>query len=133
MGTSARNRRKYAGQQRPYLSDPWNHCANYGPKATIYKFIYNLSMTYQPPYYKTQHGIVGHILGRMDVLAAIHCPEWLALLQSATPREPVQRRVRCQAFGESTPPASVSSVAENAVHASPYTGGNSANYNDARS
>jgi hypothetical protein len=35
----------------------------YGPQPFDRKFLYNMFLVYQPPYYKSQHGVVGHLLG----------------------------------------------------------------------
>jgi len=35
----------------------------YGPQTWDRKFNYNMFLVYQPPYYKSQHGIIGHALG----------------------------------------------------------------------
>ena len=42
---------------------PFDIGSNYGPQNYDIKFIYNLSMYYQPPVFKGQHGILGHLLG----------------------------------------------------------------------
>ncbi len=42
---------------------PFDLGANYGPQSFDYKFIYNLSISYTEPYFKSQHGVLGHILG----------------------------------------------------------------------
>jgi hypothetical protein len=38
---------------------PYNIGANYGPQSYDIKFLYNLSMYYQPPVFKGQHGVLG--------------------------------------------------------------------------
>ena len=47
--------------------DPWNLHSMYGPQFYDYKFIYSLTMIYQPPFYRTQRGIVGRLLGGWTV------------------------------------------------------------------
>ena len=42
---------------------PYDLRASYGPQNFDYKFLYNLSMYYQPPVFRGQKGIVGHVLG----------------------------------------------------------------------
>jgi hypothetical protein len=42
--------------------DPWNIHANYGPQFFDYKFIYNFTMLWQVPFYRTQRGVAGHLL-----------------------------------------------------------------------
>ena len=42
---------------------PFDLGANYGPQGFDFKFIYNLSMYYSAPFFRGQHGVLGHILG----------------------------------------------------------------------
>src|SRR5580698_1417155 len=42
---------------------PYDVGANYGPLGYDYKFIYNLSISYAEPFFKGQHGVLGHVLG----------------------------------------------------------------------
>jgi hypothetical protein len=110
--------------------DAFNVSGNYGPNSFDYKFIYNLALTYQPPYFKTQHGVVGHILGGWTI-----SPLFTALSgggQSVVYNEGGLCSAQCQAFGESSS-SGISSNVENAVAAAPYTGGTSAHYNVAGS
>ncbi|HXN65983.1 MAG TPA: carboxypeptidase regulatory-like domain-containing protein [Candidatus Acidoferrales bacterium] len=44
-------------------ADPWNIRNEYGPQGFDIPFLYNLSMVYQPPFYKNQHGAMGRLLG----------------------------------------------------------------------
>jgi hypothetical protein len=43
--------------------NPYNLGNSYGPQPFDLKYVYNLSMLYQPPFYKGQHGFMGRILG----------------------------------------------------------------------
>ena len=43
--------------------DPYNLNTQYGPQAFDRKFVDTLFLVFQPPYYRSQQGIVGHILG----------------------------------------------------------------------
>src|SRR5258707_12641938 len=43
--------------------DPWNLNAGYGPQLFDIKFIYNLSVYYRAPYFRSQRGVMGHLLG----------------------------------------------------------------------
>ena len=43
--------------------DPYNLRTQYGLQGFDRKFVYNLFFVYQPPYYKSQQGLVGHLLG----------------------------------------------------------------------
>ncbi len=105
-------------------TDPFDIGANYGPNSFDIKFIYNMAVTYQVPFYKTQHGIVGHIVGGWTIAP-------LFTAQSGSPEAVSYTEgsfcTACQAFGESSS-GSVTSAAEDAVFASPYTGGSSAEY-----
>jgi len=43
--------------------NPWNMNANYGNQSFDFRYIFNIIMYYQPPWFKAQHGIIGHLLG----------------------------------------------------------------------
>lgn len=108
------------------IMDPWNIDASYGPQAFDIKYIYNLQMYYQPKYFRDQRGILGHVLGGWTFAP-------LFTAQSGSPivvNYSEGSCTGCQAFGEVTPPASVSPNNENAVAAAPYTGGTKAYYNN---
>lgn len=45
------------------IADPFDLARAYGPESYDLRFIYNLTMIYSPPFYKSQHGIMGHLLG----------------------------------------------------------------------
>ena len=47
--------------------DPFNLQNNYGPNGFDVRFIYNLTISYKSPWYKTQRGILGHVLGGYTV------------------------------------------------------------------
>jgi len=56
------------GELRQYNSsntalNPFDMQANYGQQLFNYKYVYNLIMYYQPPFFKSQKGVVGHLLG----------------------------------------------------------------------
>jgi hypothetical protein len=44
-------------------ADPYNLRTGYGLAGFDRKFVYNLFFVYQPPIYRGQHGIAGHVLG----------------------------------------------------------------------
>jgi carboxypeptidase family protein len=44
-------------------NDPFNLDNMYGPQAFDRKYVYNILAVYEPPFYKNQQGILGHILG----------------------------------------------------------------------
>jgi Carboxypeptidase regulatory-like domain len=106
--------------------DVFNIGANYGPQSYDIKFIYNFSAAYQIPFYKSQKGVLGHILGGWTI-----SPIFFA--QSGAPiavgyNEGGICSSACQAFGESSS-SGISTYAENAVLTSPFTGGSSSNSN----
>jgi hypothetical protein len=43
--------------------DSFDPGRGYGPQSWDRKFIFNTFLVYQPPYYKSQRGVVGHLLG----------------------------------------------------------------------
>jgi hypothetical protein len=82
-------------------------------------------MYYQPPVFGGQHGVAGKILGGWVIAP-------LFTAQSGAPLAVTYSEgncTGCEAFGEATPPAAISSNAEAAVAATPYTGSNSVKYN----
>jgi hypothetical protein len=100
--------------------DPWDYHANYGPQSYDRKFLYNVMGTYQPPVFKNQAGVLGHLLGGWSFAP-------LFTAQSGAPLRVNTSSGNGQAFGEVYP--SNSSNNEGAVLIAPYTAGNSAHYN----
>ncbi len=100
--------------------DPWNLHAIYGPQFYDYKFVYNLTLYWESPFYKSQRGIVGHLLGGW-ILAPIFTA------QTGAPLMVTNLNGNCQSFGEMN--CDTGSTLDGAVLASPYTGGTSALYN----
>ena len=47
--------------------DPYNLKTMYGNQGFNQKFIYNLFIVYQPPFFKGQHGVEGHLLGGWNI------------------------------------------------------------------
>jgi len=45
------------------VADPFDFSHSYGLQPWDRRFVYNMFVVYQPPVYKGQHGIVGHVLG----------------------------------------------------------------------
>ena len=45
------------------VADPYDIGRSYGPQSYDRKFVFNTFLVYQPPYYKNQHGVIGHLLG----------------------------------------------------------------------
>jgi len=111
--------------------NPFDIGANYGPESFDYKFIYNTNMYYDIPFYRSQKGILGHVLGGWTIAP-------LFTAQSGAPYGITYSEGACsgcEAMGEVTTPgtASVSansnSHAENAVGYLPYTGAAAGHYN----
>jgi hypothetical protein len=106
--------------------DPWNQQANYGPQGFDIKFLYNFAMYYQPPFFKSQRGVLGRLLGGWTfspIFTAQSGPGIAVTYSSGS-------CTSCQSFGEATSPASVSSNADRAVSAAPFTGGNKPTYSN---
>jgi hypothetical protein len=105
--------------------DPYNLQASYGPNGFDIRFTFNVAMSYTTPWYRTQKGAIGRVLGGWVVaplfFAQSGAPIGVGYSESGCGGA-------CQAFGEVTPPASVSNATEDAVFASTYNGGNSAHY-----
>jgi hypothetical protein len=111
---------------------PFSEAANYGAEPFDYKFVLNYNMYYAVPFYKTQKGVIGHVLGGWTISP-------LFTAQSGAPNAISYSEgscTGCEAFGEVTAPgtslsgggADTNSNAENAVALSPYTGGSSVHY-----
>lgn len=99
--------------------------SSYGPQNFDFKFLYNLSMYYQPPVFRGQKGIVGHLLGGWTF-----SPIFTAQSGAGTAVGYSEGSgAGTQAFGEVATGASVGSTSEEAVGFKPYTGNVSAYYN----
>jgi hypothetical protein len=100
--------------------DPWDIHAMYGPQFFDYKFLYNVSVLWDDPYYRSQRGVVGHLLGGWRV-----APIFTA--RSGAPLFTSNLNGNCQSFGEVN--CSTGGTNDGAVLAAKYTGGTSALYN----
>ncbi|HME08503.1 MAG TPA: carboxypeptidase-like regulatory domain-containing protein [Bryobacteraceae bacterium] len=98
----------------------FNNFGTYGVQPFDVKFVYSLLMLYQVPYYKSQQGWLGHILGGWSIAP-------LFTWRSGLP-ERINVGLDAQTFGEIYG-GSNSGNYEEAAGAAPYTGGSSANYN----
>jgi len=99
--------------------------SSYGPQNFDYKFLYNLSMYYQPPFFRGQHGVLGHILGGWTISP-------LFTAQSgggAAVGYSEGSGAGTQAFGEVSTGSGTGSTSEEAVGFGPYTGTTSVKYN----
>jgi hypothetical protein len=106
---------------------PYDIGANYGVQPFDYKFLFNYSMYYQPPIFRGQRGVLGHILGGWTFSPLFTAQSGGGIAPSYS----TGSCTGCQAFGEVTTPgvSAVGSVADNAVGYKPYTGTNSVKYN----
>jgi hypothetical protein len=104
------------------VPNPFDLHVGYGPQSFDYRFLYNLSLLYQPHYFTGQHGFLGHVLGGWS----------FAPLFTANSGAPLLVRnfsSGCQStWGEVSCITSLGTTGENAVLLSPYNAGNSANY-----
>jgi hypothetical protein len=106
--------------------DLFNLHDSYGQQNFDIKFLYNLSMYYQPPVFKGQHGVLGHLLGGWTI-----SPIFTAQSGGGTSvGYNDNASCGCEAFGEVTTPgtSAVSSTSQAAVGFMPYTGKISAKY-----
>ena len=107
--------------------DPWNQHANYGPQFFDYKFLFNASLYWQTPWYRTQKGVVGHLLGGWVISPIITAQSGAVLGVSNLNGD-------CESFGEmncstGSTNANGNQILDGAVLAAKYTGTNSAHYN----
>jgi hypothetical protein len=100
--------------------DPWNINAMYGPQVFDYKFLYNLTLLWDVPYFRAQKGVIGHLLGGWRI-APIFTARSGALLGTNN------LNGNCQSFGEVN--CANGSTQDGAVLAGKYTGGTSVLYN----
>jgi hypothetical protein len=96
--------------------DPWDIDANYGPQDFDIRYLYNLSVLYDLPFYRNQKGVLGKVLGGWSISPLFTAHSGLPLR--------VAFSSNCQSFGEMN--CSSGSSWENAPFAKPYTGGNTA-------
>lgn len=104
--------------------NPFDIGANYGSQTYDYKFLYNMNMYYEVPFFHTQKGVLGHVLGGWTIAP-------LFTAQSGAPFGITYSEgscTGCEAFGANTTPGTSAvspdsnSHAENAVGYMPYTG-----------
>jgi len=102
------------------VPNPFDLHYGYGPQSFDYRFLYNLTMLYQPTYFKSQHGFTGHLLGGWSI-----APIFTAY--SGAPLRVTGLSTCPSSWGEISCSSSLTAW-ENAVLTSPYTAGNSAHY-----
>lgn len=103
--------------------DPWDLHVAYGSQPFDIRFVYNLALLYQVPFFRNQRGLLGHLLGGWAVTP-------LFTAQSGAPLEVsigTGSTQNAQSFGEEY--GNGNSASENAVLTLPFTGGNSAHQN----
>jgi hypothetical protein len=103
--------------------DPWNMHASYGTQPFDIRFVYSLLTVYQPPYFKSQSGWKGRVLGGWSISP-------LFMAQSGSPLQVnvgTGSNSDAQAFGEIY--GNNNRAYENAALTGPFTGGNSTHYN----
>jgi hypothetical protein len=107
------------------ILDQWNIQAMYGPQAFDIKWVYNLVTYYRPPVFKSQQGVLGHVLGGWSFAPLFTAQTGVplpVLISGGTGNA-------CQSFGEMDCTSVGTANHENAVALVPYTGGSSAHYN----
>jgi hypothetical protein len=104
------------------VPNPFDLRYGYGPQSFDYRFLYNLSLLYQPHYFGSQHGLVGHLLGGWSIASLFTANSGAPLLaRNANPN--------CQsAWGEVSCVTTLGTTGENAIPIAPYGAGNSAHY-----
>ena len=122
LGTLAQSQASSAYTEQ----DPYNLKAAYGVDSFDYKFLYNLSLFYQPPVFRGQRGVLGHVLGGWTFSP-------LFTAQSGAPAGVFYSEINCtgcQEFGEvANTSASMGTFnGSEAVAMSPYTSTNSVKY-----
>lgn len=104
------------------VPNPFDLHYGYGPQSFDYRFLYNLSLLYQPHYFRSQHGLVGHLLGGWSIAP-------LFTANSGAPLLVRNDTASCQsAWGEVSCVTTLGTTGENGALMAPYTGGNSAHY-----
>ena len=103
--------------------DPWNIHAAYGPQPFDVKFVYNLTILYQSPYFKSQKGVLGRVLGGWIIAPLFTAQSGVPLEVSVGSGSTANGQSFGEVYGNSN------SAYENAVLIAPFTGGNSAHYN----
>jgi hypothetical protein len=99
-------------------ADPFNLATEYGKQAFDRKFVYTMFIVYQPPFFKGQSGVLGHLLGGWTFAP-------LFAAGSGQPL-PVGTINAGGSFGEGDSNNFVANGnTENAVPITPYRGGNS--------
>ncbi len=99
--------------------------ASYGPQNFDYKFIYNFSMYYSPDIYRSQKGVVGHLLGGWTISPIFTALSGGGMAVSYSEGSGSST----QGFGEVATGSGTTSTSEEAVGFKPYTGNVATHYN----
>jgi hypothetical protein len=120
LGTAA----QYQATSANTVVNPFDIGAQYGPNSFDYKAVYNAAVFYRPPVFQHGGSLLSKIAGGWTIAP-------LFTLQSGQPQGIGYSQGTCSScmtFGESSS-GGVEAYGDQAVFLSPYTGGNSANYN----
>ena len=102
-------------------ADPFNLNVMYGKQAFDRRFVYTMFVVYQPPFFKGQSGVLGHVLGGWTFAPLFAAGGGQPL--------PVGTINSGGSFGEGDSVAfAANGNTENAVPITPYRGGNSIHY-----
>ncbi|HET9400835.1 MAG TPA: carboxypeptidase-like regulatory domain-containing protein [Candidatus Acidoferrales bacterium] len=102
------------------VADPFDLQRAYGPQSYDFRFLYNLSMLYQPQIFKSQHGVIGRLLGGWAI-----APIFTANSGAPLRVFELTGSSSCPATAWGAVPCNLGAF-ENATIAAPFTGGNSA-------
>ena len=104
------------------LVDPFNPQVNYGYQAWDRKYVYNLFIVYQPNFYKSQSGFLGHLLGGWTIAPVFVAGSGLPITLGTIGFG--------QAFGEGDPNENFAGngISENAIPITPKDLGQGSRY-----
>src|SRR5579862_2612707 len=102
------------------VPDPWNLHEGYGPLAFDYKVVYSLLTLYQPPFFRSQKGLAGHILGGWTIAPILTAQSGAPLQINVGTGSNENAQALGEVYGNNN-----TGLYENAVSTSPYQGGNS--------
>ena len=103
--------------------NPFNLHSSYGTQQFDVKFIYNLAMNYKLPFYQSQTGILGRLLGGWSAAPVFTAQSGFPLRVTQT-----ESRTTVQAFGQSDP--SQTSIYNAVLINGKFSGGNSLHYSN---
>jgi Carboxypeptidase regulatory-like domain len=109
------------------LPDPYNLRSAYGLQPWDRKFLFNTFLVYQPPFFKSQHGLLGHVAGGWTFAPIFVAGSGLPLQVNPTDANDNQVYGGGQAFGEGE--GNDFAALQNAVLTCPNNFGNSRHNN----